>query len=109
MYYLPRNIRWANCHNIFEKMDSSPIYLEKIVNKNLAKIDLITDETALYHHYQIKHKDEIKTIQNQITKAYKVIFIERPPKYKLDTAENFWIFKLNSKINVVKSQLPNYN
>ena len=26
---------------------------KKIVNKNLAKIDLITDETALYHHYQI--------------------------------------------------------
>ena len=56
----------------------------------------------------MKHANEIKEMKNQLMKAYNIIFIERPPKYKLDTAENFWIFKLSSKINIIKSQLPNY-
>ena len=61
-----------------------------------------------YQHYQIKHINEIKIMNKQLMKAYKIIFSEKPPKYKLDTAENFRILKLNSKINIIKSQLPNY-
>ena len=63
------------------------------------------DEQALHQHYQDNHPNELKKLQNKLTKAYKIILIEKPPKHKLDTAENFWIHKLQSKINVIKSQL----
>ena len=66
------------------------------------------DEQALYQHYEDYHPEEIKKIQNQLSKAYKIIFVEKPPTHKLDTAENFWIHKLKSKINIMKAQLPNY-
>ena len=67
------------------------------------------DKGALYAHYWIKHKDKLlKTKQFNIADAYTVKFLEKPSRNRLNVAENFWIGKLNAKINMAKTFLPLY-
>ena len=68
-----------------------------------------SDENALYQHYLFKHPEKLLEIQDQLAKAYKIILIEKPPKNKVDNAENYWIYKLKSKINIMKSQAAQYD
>jgi ribosomal protein S2 len=79
----------------------------KIINNKLRKTEKYkeNDEQALYQHYQENHPEEFQRLKNKLSNAYKIILIERPPKHKLDTAENFWINKLKSKINIIRPQI----
>ena len=61
----------------------------------------ISDESALFKHYYLKHNDNL--INLDIDKAYKVAFIDQPKVQNLDYKEQFWIDKLNSKINLAKT------
>lgn len=70
--------------------------------------DEINEEQALFDHYR-KCNIKNKTEDLKLTDAYEVTFFEKPPKDKLDIAENFWITKLKSKINVIKSNFPQCN
>ena len=67
---------------------------------------IISDEQALFDHYQTKHEENLKEIKMELAKAYYIIFVEKPSKYNLDIAEKFWMSKLQSTINVIKSNLP---
>ena len=44
----------------------------------------------------------------EIWKAYEVMFVEKKEGTALNTAENFWISKLNAKINISRTYLPYY-
>ena len=74
----------------------------KIVKDNCNEKETkpISDEQALFEHYQKNHENEIKKMTMELPNAYNVIFVEKPSKYNLDTAEKFWIAKLKSKINI---------
>ena len=67
--------------------------------------DEINEEQALFDHYR-KCNNKNKTDDLKLTEAYRVTFFEKPPKEKLDIAENFLMTKLKSKINVIKSNFP---
>ena len=41
-----------------------------------------------------------------IAEAYDVIFLEPPPMNKLDVAEDFWMAKAGSTINIKRTFLP---
>ena len=110
----PFSKRWTAHRRTWKKIANKTNNTNKANNKNDGnnnnnnKEKKKNDEQALYQHYENYHPEEIKKIQNQLSKAYKIIFVEKPPTHKLDTAENFWIHKLKSKINIMKAQLPNY-
>ena len=61
------------------------------------------DDQALFLHFLKKHKSD-KFIK--ISDAYKVWFVEKPSREKLDSAESFWITKLKATINIKKTFLP---
>ena len=65
----------------------------------------ISDESALFRHYYLKHSDGL--IDLGIDGAYKVAFIDQPNVHDLDYKEQFWIDKLNSKINLAKTPYSN--
>ena len=65
------------------------------------------DEKALILHYMKCHKDMLNTKGNfTIAEAYDVIFLEEPPMNKLDVAEDFWMAKTGSTINIKRTFLP---
>ena len=65
------------------------------------------DKQALFIHYTKFHKNVIVKELN-LSEAYEVFFIEKPNYEKLDLQENYWIGKLNAKINICKTFLPKY-
>ena len=75
-------------------------------NCNEKETKSISDEKALFEHYQKNHENEIKKMTMELPNAYNMIFVEKPSKYNLDTAEKFWIAKLKSKINIIKLTMP---
>ena len=65
------------------------------------------DEKALVLHYMKYHKDILNENKNfTIAEAYDVIFLEQPPMNKLDVAEDFWMAKAGSTINIKQTFLP---
>ena len=77
-------------------------------NNSNEKTSKFNEPQALYQHYERNHEKELKIMDKQLTNAYKVIFVEKPTKFNLDTAENFWITKLKSKINIMRTFLPTF-
>ena len=65
------------------------------------------DECALFIHYAKYHPESLEKTP-EIWEAYGLIFIEKPAMKDLDYRENYWIKKLNSKINIAKTYLPKY-
>ena len=63
------------------------------------------DNQVLFKHYQKMHKTIIKK-KIKIWEAYSLIFVERPDRRELDTAESFWIDKTEAKINKARTALP---
>ena len=78
--------------------------LEKKIQLHFSVKD-ISDESALFKHYYSKHNDTL--INLDIDRAYKVAFMDQPKVQDLDDKEQFWIDKLNSKINLTET-LYNY-
>ena len=66
------------------------------------------DDQALFNHYNKKHQNSIKNKKLKIWNAFHIIYLEKPPKHRLDIAENFWIDKLKATINIQKTFLPSY-
>ena len=66
------------------------------------------DEQALAIHFKKFHGNEIKKNNFKLSKAYKVTFLEKPQKWFLDIAENFWISRINATINIARTCLPMY-
>ena len=77
--------------------------IELVRKKNLLNFSAkdISDESALFKHYYSKHNDNL--INPGIDKAYKVAFIDQTKVHDLDYKEQFWMDKLNSKINLAKT------
>ena len=67
----------------------------------------IGDNQALFLHYKNMHPDAT-TQDLELSQAFRVIFIEKPPVDMLDVREDFWISRLNASINIKKSILPRY-
>ena len=44
----------------------------------------------------------------ELSDIYNVTFLEQSNKSSLNLAENFWISKMNPKINIMKTFLPKY-
>ena len=65
------------------------------------------DECALFIHY-VKYYPEFLQKTTEIWEAYGLIFVEKPAMKDLDYRENYWITRLNSKINIAKTYLPKY-
>ena len=63
------------------------------------------DNQALVMHYKKKHGE---TKGKLLSDAYSVTLLEKPDKTKLDIAENFWIYKLNTTINISSTFLPKH-
>ena len=70
-------------------------------------VDNISDNQALFLHYKKMHPDKL-TEGLQLSDAFRVIFLEKPPMEMLDIREDFWITRLNAKINIKKSILPHF-
>ena len=68
------------------------------------------DGCALFLHYAKSHEEALWKGKNtsgmEISEAYEVIFVEKVTGRRLDTAESFWITKVNAKININKTYLP---
>ena len=94
--------RWTGHRAAWKK------FATKIDHKKESKTEL-NEEQALFDHYKKYHQQELKNAKNKLTEAYKITFIEQPTKYHLDIAENYWIAKLKSQINIIKSNFPRCN
>ena len=90
--------RWTGHRAAWKKFSNS--------QQTKDKKNELNEEQALFDHYLKYHREDSNL---KLTEAYKVTFIEEPRKYNLDLAENYWIAKLNSKINVIKSNFPRCN
>ena len=66
------------------------------------------DEQALVLHYKNNHKEKMKIKSPELSDIYNVTFLEQSNKSSLNLAENFWISKMNPKINIMKTFLPKY-
>ena len=75
-------------------------------NSNQEQKNDLNEDQALFEHYKTNHPRTLVEINYELSKAYKIIFIEKPQKYNLDVAENYWIAKLKSKINIKRSNFP---
>ena len=67
------------------------IIIEQIGKKvqSTFSVKVISDESALYKYYFLKHNDNL-----DIEKAYKVTFMGQPKAQDLNYNEQFWIDKL---------------
>ena len=65
------------------------------------------DEQALFKHYEKKHGN-ILNRKNEISEAYRVVFLEKPGYGELDIKENYWIGRTGATINVAKTIAPKY-
>ena len=63
---------------------------------------------SLSVHYAKFHRDKLIKSKIKLADAYKVVFVEKSSKTKLDIAENFWVNRLRAKINIAKTILPMY-
>ena len=75
-------------------------------NSNQEQKNDLNEDQALFEHYKTNHPRTLVEINYELSKAYKIIFIEKPRKDNLDVAENYWIAKLKSKINIKRSNFP---
>ena len=62
-------------------------------------------EKALVLHYMKYHKD-ILNKNFEISESYNVILLDQSPMNKLDVAEDFWMAKAGSTINIKQTFLP---
>ena len=91
--------RWNGPRAAWRKFSTNPL-------QDKDKKHELNEEQALLDHYLRYHKEHSNI---QLSEAYNITFIEEPKKHNLDVAENYWIAKLNSKINVIKSNFPRCN
>ena len=89
------SVRWNGHRQAWENMINKKVKLDP---------NNLKDEQALYLHYRRKHQE----VENglKLWDAYKVVFLESPPKQDLDIAESYWIGKLDAGINLAKTCLP---
>ena len=82
----------------------------QIKNGNKENLDNIIEngKKSLIIHYAKYHQDKLTKNKIKLPDAYKVIFVEQSRKDKLDITENFWISKLNARINIARTILPFY-
>ena len=66
------------------------------------------DDQALYMHYRIHHRNHLQKSAFALWDAFRVIFIEKPPIYLLDSKEDYWISKVNAGINIKNTILPRF-
>ena len=66
------------------------------------------DEQALCNHFEKYHQEKLRKNNFKLSDAFYVYFVEKPPKEKLDIAENFWISRLKATINIAGTCLPRY-
>ena len=64
------------------------------------------DDQALYMHYRIHHRNHLQKSAFALWDAFRVIFIEKPPIYLLDSKEDYWISKVNAGINIKNGVAP---
>ena len=93
--------RWNLHRHNWNKMINSDTQ-----ENNKKEIEL-KDEQALFIHYAKNHPEKIKN-NIRISDAYGIIFIEEPKYNNLDIAENYWIGKTRSKINISRTYLPKF-
>ena len=89
-------------------MEHAQTRLEKMMNQDQKSQDnqeKENDNQVLFKHYQKMHKTIIEK-KIKIWEAYSLIFVERPDRRELDTAESFWIDKTEAKINKARTALP---
>ena len=93
--------RWSSHRFNWNKMNKSG------EEPKISKEDSLKDQNALFIHYRRYHPDKLHT-NLLLSEAYRVIFIEKTAASKLDIRENYWIGKLDAKINISKTYLPKY-
>ena len=84
------------------------IWKETINLQNIEINKKNKDEQALVLHYKNNHKEKMKIKSPELSDIYNVTFLEQSNKSSLNLAENFWISKMNAKINIMKTFLPKY-
>lgn len=76
-------------------------------NVTVTKDDPWKDQNALFLHYKKKHPDRVQK-NLLLSEAFQVIFVEKTKATQLDIRENYWIGKLDAKINIYRTYMPKY-
>lgn len=76
-------------------------------NKHISikKLDTSKDDSALLSHFNKNHSNYISE-KPSLSNCFKVTFVEKPSTDRLDTAESFWISKLEASINLQNTFMP---
>ena len=109
-YYVGQTInpfheRWNGHRKTWKKMINGTTSNDKEDNNKKEKYN---DEQALCNHYEKYHQEKLRKNNFKLSDAFYVYFVEKPPKEKLDIAENFWISRLKATINIAGTCLPRY-
>ncbi len=101
--------RWNSHRLVWRKMMKRRA--EEGLGKEEERRELVNDkrgdEQALFKHYEKKHGN-ILNRKNEISEAYRVVFLEKPGYGELDIKENYWIGRTGATINVAKTIAPKY-